>query len=1008
MKKKSIMRRMIPLAFLVIVLGELVYLGYLLWGRPEAAPRYTAEIIRNENTGTDHIILDNGFLHLDMDPITTQFELTDQFGHVWKSNPFADPETSGETIASGENRNALASTLNVYYRLARKAVDNMYDNYSYSISRSAYEIKKIDDFNVAVTYAIGDIPREYIIPDALTKNRYDELSDAVKKSGSSKKKFTGKFSSLESGSVLKDLRSENDNTKQTAVGNINSFPQLATQDIYVNTASDNNNMKALETILSAINYSENDKLLDLILTRSTYKYAYQYYTPEDIAALQSGTEEEQQLAVRLLEANASFTETPGFILQREERILTPVFIEMLQNGDEEQQDYAKELISKYPSIQTDEATVIALSDEERQKFYTIEEILDEETYSAAEQLLERSLFEAAEKNVPILFNVTVYYRLVGENFIAEVPYNEMTLNSANASLSYISLLPMFGAVGMQEDGSYEDGYILVPEGGGALIRFNNQKFSQTGYYADVYGYDWGIKRHEVITESKAVFPVFGILRNEQSFFCSVEDGSAFVSIQADINGNTTGTSRSSYNYVNAKSQVMHTDQYNVSAKTAELQIVNEKTIPDVVLTQRYCFIDNGDYSKLAVAYGDYLQAQYPALKEKQSSEDIPVSIELIGAIDKKVVQAGIPVKTVVPTTTFSQGLDLLTALKNAGIANLNVRYTGWLRGGVQQKVLNGINVLNELDGEKGLSHLIESTRSKEIPLYFDGITALAYDSGILDGFLASRDAARHITREEAKIPHYSPVYYTEEDEKDFYYLTRPDYAQKKASNLINYLKNKEAGGISFRDIGTMLSADYDPSRTTNRETVKNMNIETLKEAQNAGEKIMIKEGFDFTLPFANIITDMDLSGVRYLILDRFIPFYQIAIHGTIDYTGQPLNLKGDYQTEMLRSIEYGAGLNFAFISADASITQETRYTGLYGASFSSWERTAIDAILRYQQEAASLNQQRIVRHEELNEYIKVTTYEDGTEVYVNYGTEDYYDGIMVPARDYAIVRKGDK
>jgi len=33
---------------------------------------------------------------------------------------------------------------------------------------------------------------------------------------------------------------------------------------------------------------------------------------------------------------------------------------------------------------------------------------------------------------------------------------------------------------------------------------------------------------------------------------------------------------------------------------------------------------------------------------------MPVSVELIGAINKKVIKAGVPVDSVVATTTFSQ------------------------------------------------------------------------------------------------------------------------------------------------------------------------------------------------------------------------------------------------------------------------------------------------------------------------------------------------------------------
>ena len=171
---------------------------------------------------------------------------------------------------------------------------------------------------------------------------------------------------------------------------------------------------------------------------------------------------------------------------------------------------------------------------------------------------------------------------------------------------------------------------------------------------------------------------------------------------------------------------------------------------------------------------------------------------------------------------------------------------------------------------------------------------------------------------------------------------------------------------------------------------------------------LIKNGFDFTLPYADIVTDMNLGGNRYVLLDKYIPFYQIALHGLIDYTGEAMNLQGDYQTELLRSVEYGAGLNYAFTAEKASVTQETEYTGLYGTTFASWEEEAKAAILRYQEEAKGLNQQRITGHEILNEYVTVTTYEDGTKIYVNYGTEEYSGEAKVHARDYLIVGKEGK
>ena len=64
-------------------------------------------------------------------------------------------------------------------------------------------------------------------------------------------------------------------------------------------------------------------------------------------------------------------------------------------------------------------------------------------------------------------------------------------------------------------------------------------------------------------------------------------------------------------------------------------------------------------------------------------------------------------------------------------------------------------------------------------------------------------------------------------------------------------------------------------------------------------------------------------------------------------------------------------------------------------------------IVRYQKEMSGLNRQAITGHERVNEDVAVTSYADGTRVYVNYGVTDYTEGgITVPGRDY-LVKRGD-
>ncbi|MDO5436284.1 MAG: DUF5696 domain-containing protein, partial [Clostridia bacterium] len=262
--------------------------------------------------------------------------------------------------------------------------------------------------------------------------------------------------------------------------------------------------------------------------------------------------------------------------------------------------------------------------------------------------------------------------------------------------------------------------------------------------------------------------------------------------------------------------------------------------------------------------------------------------------------------------------------------------------------------------------------------------------------------------EQVVLYNYDIVTYHQADWQNTYYLVRPDYAKKNATNLINYLSRNGAEGIAFRDIGNLLSADYYNRNTVTREEVLRMNVETLKEANAAGLHVTVKTGNDYAVPYAELITDMNLTGNAYAIIDRKIPFYEIALHGMKDYTGEAINLAGDYQTALLESAEYGAGLNFTFMKEDTMILQDSQYSCYNSAAWDRWKEQVIPMITRYQKEMTGLNRQTITGHEYLDDEVTVTVYEDGTKVYVNYSSYDWNgEGVTVPARDY-LVERGSK
>lgn len=590
-----------------------------------------------------------------------------------------------------------------------------------------------------------------------------------------------------------------------------------------------------------------------------------------------------------------------------------------------------------------------------------------------------------------VFNVTIRYSLSGGELIAEVPYDEIRYFDAYP-IMHITPLPYFGAAGTDEEG-----YMMVPDGGGAIIKYNNGKLSQNSYYANLYGWDWAQERKQAINETRCSFPVFAMTGGGNSFICIMEGNTAFAGVQADISGRGN-----SYNSVSARYAVLHGDRYDVSAKTNSLVYLYEQAVPGGSAVQRYRFLPTDDYVDMALEYRAYLKEKHPSLSDVDSAE-MPVTVELLGAIDKTLQRGGLPMQVNVPMTTYAEAEEIMNTLLSAGIDNLSMYYTGWANKGIQQHVLTSVYLVNELGSENDLRLLLAKARAAGVDFYLDGAVCFANDSSILDGFMAFRDAAKYTTREKVLLYPYSTIWYTPMEWRDSSYLVKPKYMLDCAKNLADAAAKFGAIGVMYRDLGSILSADYNPNDLVTREESKQIQLEALQYNTDMGRKAAVKIGNDYALQNASLITEMDYMGGRYSIFDGAIPFYQIALHGLIEYTGTPINLAGDYIDQILRCAEFGSGLNFAFMAEEATVLQNSFYSTCYGNNFSQWGEKAIEIASKYQKDMAGLQNIRITGHQMLTGDSSVTIYENGTRVYVNYGDVPVtFDGVDVTPRSYVV------
>lgn len=592
-----------------------------------------------------------------------------------------------------------------------------------------------------------------------------------------------------------------------------------------------------------------------------------------------------------------------------------------------------------------------------------------------------------------LFNVSILYRLEGNDLVVELPMEEMSWRS-EYPLTKVKVLPYLGA------GSTEDeGFLLVPEGTGAIIEFNNGKKAQSAYYTDIYGWDYAMKRSALIDESRSSYGVFGIGKESSSLLCLIEEGSALATVEADVSGRSH-----SYNFANTTYRIVHSEGMDVSAKSDKSVMVFESEKPSGSLKQRYRFLDTGGYSNMAVAYRNYLLDRHPELVKKETL-NVPVNVEIIGAIDRVKQRFGFPVTVSEPLTTYKEAKQLVEELSQDGYRNLTVKYSGWMNGGVTHKAIDKIKPDSELGSSKELKDFISTSESLGIPVYLSAYVQNAYRNKLLDGFQINRDAAKHVTREVVELREFSPVWYGEKDWIDSYHLLRPEVTASYINNLSQSAIKYRAEGIALNDIGYELGADYNPKNLITRSEVVSKQLESLKKAQESNQKVMVTGGNDYVIGYCDYITGLDFQGSEFGILDYNVPFYTMALHGLVEYSGKALNLSNDYEEMLLKSAETGAGIAFTFMLEPVATLQETNYTKYFGADYDKWRMLAMTIYSRYEEELGHCFNQYMIAHEKLAEGVFVSTYEDGTKVYVNYNNVDYRNGnVQVLARDYSVER----
>jgi len=660
-------------------------------------------------------------------------------------------------------------------------------------------------------------------------------------------------------------------------------------------------------------------------------------------------------------------------------------------------DNKDELLALYPDLSRRNIYVLRPNTQEYLKV-EYEKIFAAAGYTYEDYLNDVDYYPLVGGKERPAFNVTFRYSLEGNALVLNIPFDKIAYRGAYPMVR-LSVLPYFGAGGLGDKG-----YLLVPDGSGALIYFNNGKQNQLTYSNFVYGWDEGLIRDAVINDNKAPYPVFGIQKNGNALLCIIEEGASYASVRADVSG-----LNSSYNNVYSRFDIVHSALMNISGRSDRAVYQYEKGLPEGEgLTLRYLACKQDGYVGMAKEYRAWLMNKFPTLVKKQEN-GVPVAVEIPGAVNKTQHRLGIPFDLPLKLTSYSEAAGMIEDFAKFGWKNVNIKLNGWFNRSVDHSIPTSIKLINDLGSKTDFHNLVSSANNNGYKIYPEVDFMFMRDKKFFDGFNLYRDISRYVSHERIQKYPYSFVWFGERKRwGKLNYIARPAVTMSLVDNFVKKSGSLGLNNIAFRNIGSKLSGDYNEKWHVSREASIKMRQEKLAELNRNGTGIMLLSGHVYAAPWADFIVDMALDDQGFGITDVSVPFYPIVLHGLVPYTGKAINLAEDYTKNLLKIIESGAGLYFSFMTEETAVLQETKFRQFYANEYGKWVNEADALYKRFTADFERLYSQFITEHEILAPGVTLTGYEDGTRVIINAGDFGvYYNNRYINADSYIVI-KGDK
>lgn len=577
------------------------------------------------------------------------------------------------------------------------------------------------------------------------------------------------------------------------------------------------------------------------------------------------------------------------------------------------------------------------------------------------------------------FTVPIEVKIENDSVVTKIV--DEGVKEGNLSLVWIRLYPFFGAA----HSAGQDGYLFIPDGSGALIRYREHNMNVNRIYQEpIYGQDIAFRLNDLDNSRYGVMmPVFGAKSADKAYISVVEDGAEYARITASPSG-----VYSDYNWITAQ------QDYRSSYR----QVTNEKKNRSFITYNkddrfghdrvvRYILLDkkNADYVGMASRYRQYLMDKYGLQRIQPKGNKLPMTITLVGAGR----EPGLVTDQYLKATTTSEAMQIVQRLYGLGVDNMVINYLGWENDGYSS--FGGyFPVDKRIGGNEGMKQFVNFAHSLDIPVYLQAnyMENNTGDDGFLGRYHGVRDMGGTVIGNLVSLKWFM---------------------QNILDRDIQKYKELGVDGVVLEGIGRFVNSDYNTKYGSDRVESRQLQEEIFKKFRDAGLKV---KGYRSNFYVAGSVdTFMDLTDdYSYdLFSDEGVPFAQIALHGLIAYTSTEANERQQYNYDFLHDLEFGVTPSFIFTYGKSEEFKYAEELHLFSPNFADWETTVVEEYQKFNEALGDVQDKFIVNHRTLAPQVKETTYENGKRIIVNYGVTPYTDGnIIVGPQNYLVIKGGAK